>query len=180
MKNFILKNLFTTRILLSIIVICIIPAAILFSISTIKKLRIEADKERTFQAEKKLQKDLFKVKVLDTIYPSQIGVHRAFLKTKYISGSLKFQFTADLVDDKGIRVKAITPIPTNPNYLDVLNIDFLDKDGFQIAHYSLLIENLTNVVNIENKKIGYSYNGEFELSKDLYFKINSWELGWQF
>ena len=112
---------------------------------------------------------------------NQIGLHNIVLKTKFESKKVLFIFSADLVDENGVRFKAVTPYPISPSIYDHLTFKFYDKDGFAIAKDTIKLREITKIVNQKGNAIQIKCDGEFKsLNKDLYLKIKNIDFEWNF
>ena len=112
---------------------------------------------------------------------NQIGLHNIVLKTKFESKKILFIFSADLVDENGVKFKAITPYPLSPSIYDHITFKFYDKDGFAIAKDTIKLREITKIVDQKGNAIKLQCDGEFKsLNKELYLKIKNIDFEWNF
>jgi hypothetical protein len=179
-KQFI-KNIFTIKSLLFILLLVIIPFIYFYSKSEFIKLNKIKDNEIRLEKDKIILDSISKVKIFDISNNDNIGLHNIVLKTKFENGKVLYIFSADLVDDNGIKYKAITPYPNSRNYKDRFIFNFTDIDGFTIATEEIYLNDITSTVNAKGEKIAIICNSEFnEINKDIYIKIKDVEYSWVF
>ena len=176
-----LKNIFTIKTLLFILLLVILPFVYFYSKSEFIKLKKIKENEISLAKEKIILDSISKVKLFEISNNDNIGLHNIVLKTKFENGKVLYIFSADLVDDNGIKLKAINPFPYTTNQNDRFVFNFIDKDGFTIATENVYFKDITKTVNDKGQNIAIHCDSEFsEINKDVYIKIKDVNYSWSF
>lgn len=67
---------------------------------------------------------------------------------------------------------------TRVKSINEVNINFLDKDGFEVYNLKISIGDMTRILNKKGKAVGYSINSNIDLSAELYNEFQGWDISY--
>jgi hypothetical protein len=168
-----IKGFLAIKILLTISAISLIVISVNYTLQSIKNNNIDNITKIEKLKQTKISDSISKPKKwdIDTLYLSELQFSKIKLRTKYVNGSLFYYFGIETKDKNDRRFINQTD--------QHLIIDFSDKDNFKVYSYEFPFSDATHISK-NGEKIGYYWEGNLKIEKNLYYSFYSSSIRWDF